>query len=254
VMPLGAVAGASRGRGVLSSVPSTGPRLRPAMLEDGERYAAYVAHELRTPLATQRVLLELALADRSADVASWRATGEDVLAACRRQERLLEACFTLARSRGRTEQSEPIDVSLIVTGVLRAHDLGGLERVVVLEPAWTSGDPDLLECLVANLVSNAIRHNVAGGRIDVATHAEGGRAALSIANTGPPIPAGELRRLFQPFQRLSSSPKRFSEGLGLGLAIVQAIADVHSAIVTARVRVGGGLEIEVSFPTPGTAR
>ena len=65
-----------------------------------ERFAAYVAHELRTPLATQRALLELALADRDADVASWREIGEDVLGACRQQERLLEACLTLARSQG----------------------------------------------------------------------------------------------------------------------------------------------------------
>lgn len=218
------------------------------MLEDGERFAAYLAHELRTPLATQRALLELALADGSADVASWREIGEDVLRACRRQERLLEACLTIARSRGRAERCEPVDLSLIVTGALRAHNLGGLESVVALEPAWTSGDPDLLERLVANLVSNAIRYNVAGGRIEVATLAEPERAVLSIANTGPPIPAGELQRLFQPFQRLSSNPKSLGDGLGLGLAIVQAIADAHSAIVTAQARSEGGLGIEVNFP------
>jgi signal transduction histidine kinase len=61
-------------------------------------FAAYIAHELRTPLATQRALLELALADRDADTAAWREIAGDVLDACKQQERLLEACLTLSRS------------------------------------------------------------------------------------------------------------------------------------------------------------
>ena len=76
----------------------------------------------------------------------------------------------------------------------------------MLEPARVAGDPDLLDRLVANLVSNAIRHNSAGGRIEVATRTEAGRAVLSVTNTGPLIPAGELQRLFQPFQRFDAHP------------------------------------------------
>jgi signal transduction histidine kinase len=220
---------------------TTGERAMPG----GEQFAAYVAHELRTPLATQRALLELALADPNADVASWREIGEDVLGACRQQERLLEACLTLARSQGRKPRCEPVDLAAITAEALRAQDLSGLKRVVVLEPARTTGDPDLLERLASNLVSNAIRHNVAGGRIEVATRTESGRAALSVANTGPLVPAAELQRLFQPFQRLNSNP---SDGVGLGLAIVQAIADLHDATVTAQAPTGGGLGIDVAFP------
>jgi signal transduction histidine kinase len=211
-------------------------------------FAAYVAHELRTPLATQRALLELALSDPDADVASWRETGEDVLGACRQQERLLEACLSLARSRGGLRRCEPVDLAGITAEALRAHDPGALESVVRLEPAWTTGDPDLLERLIANLVSNAIRHNIAGGRIEVATHTKQGHAVLSVANTGPPIPASELERLFQPFQRLNSNP-RISDGVGLGLAIVEAIAAAHSALVTAQTRAGGGLVMDVVFET-----
>jgi signal transduction histidine kinase len=207
-----------------------------------------VAHELRTPLATQRALLELALTDPNPDLASWRETGEDVLAACRQQERLLEACLTLARSKGGLQHCEPVDLAVITADTLRTHDLSALESAVSLERAWISGDPDLLERLVANLVSNAIRHNIPGGRIEVATRLESGRAVLSVANTGPLIPARELEHLFHPFQRLTSNPKTFGDGVGLGLTIVQTIADAHGAHVVARSRTGGGLEIHVSCP------
>jgi signal transduction histidine kinase len=238
--------------GLGRSIPFPGERPTPALIESGERFAAYVAHELRTPLATQRALLELALADSSADVRSWREIGEDVLAACEQQERLLEACLAFARSHGELQRCEPVDLAVIAVAALGAHDVGELERIVVLEPACTTGDPELLARLVANLVSNAIRHNIVGGQVEVATRTESGRAVLAIANTGPLIPAGELERLFQPFQRLNSNPTTFSDGVGLGLAIVQAIAEAHNAILTARPRAGGGLEIDVSFAaTPG---
>jgi signal transduction histidine kinase len=213
-----------------------------------ERFAAYIAHELRSPLATQRALLELTLTDPLADAADWRATAEDVLDACKEQERLLEACLALARSRCGLRRNDRINLAAITAEVVRADDLSEFESVVSLEPAWTDGDPSLVERLAANLVSNAIRHNVIGGRIEVETRAESGRAVLLVANTGPLVSPADVRRLFQPFQRLSSNPRNFSDGVGLGLAIVEAIADVHDAIVTATARVGGGLEIDVSFP------
>jgi signal transduction histidine kinase len=213
-----------------------------------ELLLAYVAHELRTPLATQRVLLELALGNPSADITTWREIGEDVLRACDRQEQLLEACLALARSRGGPKQCEPVDLAAIAGDALQAHDRRSLTVVVALESARTAGDPHLVERLVANLVSNAIRHNIVGGRIEVATRTESGRARFVVANTGPPVPAGELHRLFQPFQRLGLKHASSEEGVGLGLAIVQAIADAHDAFVTARARAGGGLRIDVAFP------
>jgi len=216
-----------------------------------ERFAGYVAHELRTPLATQRCLLELALADPDADVAGWREIGEDVLHACRQQERLLEACLTLARSRSGLRRHETVDIAAIALAALEAHDLSEFESLVAVEPARVSGDPVLLERLAANLISNAARHNIAGGWIEVTTRTELGNAILRVANTGPLVPAGELQRLFQPFQRLDSNPRTSNDGVGLGLAIVEAIATAHTARVSASPRAAGGLEIDVSFPASG---
>ncbi len=220
----------------------------PAMFDRGERFAAYVAHELRAPLATERALLELALTDPNADLAGWRKVAEDVLRACKQQERLLEACLTLARSRQGLERREELDLAAIAAEALRAHDLSDLESEVELEAAWTTGSPELLERLVANLLSNAVLHNTLGGRVELATRTAAGRAVLSVANTGPPIRAAEVKQLFEPFQRLGASPRRSSDGVGLGLAIVEAVAHAHGATVSARARIGGGLAIDVAFP------
>ena len=215
-----------------------------------ESFPAYVAHELRTPLATQRALLELALADPGTDVATWRETGEELLRACRQQERLLESCLTLARSkdwsrggaiRSTSRRSPPKRCESRIPASSSVSSQ--------LEPAPTTGDPDLTERLVANLISNAIRHNVSGGRIEVATRTETGRAVLSVTNTGPLIPACELERLFQPFHRLDAGPRCLNDGVGLGLAIVRAVADAHEALLTARACAGGGLAIDVAFRT-----
>ena len=236
------------GFGAGQSVPSTGERTAPALFEgDRERFAAYAAHELRAPIALQRALVEVTLADPNADTAALREMGERVLASCLRQQRLIDALLELVRSARGLARQEPVDIAAIAAAALRAHDLGELGSLVVLERARTTGDPDLLERLAANLISNAIRHNVVGGRIEVGTRAQSGRAVLSVANTGPPIPSGELQSLFRPFQRLAVRRTDSAEGAGLGLAIVQAIADAHDAYMTARARSGGGLEIHVSF-------
>jgi signal transduction histidine kinase len=231
----------------LWAAPSGAPA-GPATFEAQQRFAAYVAHELLTPIALQRALVELALADEHADTATLRAMGENILAGCEHQQRLIEALLNLTRSQCGLARHEPVDIAAITNQALQAHDLSEFESVLTLEPARATGDPDLIERLAANLVSNAARHNVTGGRIEVATHTEAEQAVLCVANTGWPIPAEELTRLFHPFQRLDSQPRTCTDGVGLGLAIVQAIADAHNATVTAHSRPGGGLKLKVRFP------
>ena len=97
-------------------------------------------------------------------------------------------------------------------------------------------------------IDNALRYNVTGGLIEVSTSMTAGRASVRVANTGPVIPADQLDRLFQPFQRLGRDRIGHAGGHGLGLAIVRAISRAHAAALTARPRPEGGLDIEVSFP------
>jgi signal transduction histidine kinase len=213
-----------------------------------QRFLAYAAHELRGEIAFQLTLAEATLADSNAGRAVLRKMGEGVIAACQRQERLLEAVLTLARSECGPLRREPVDLAATAADVLRGHHPHGLRSTVALEPAHTAGDPQLVERLVVNLVANAVRHNIPRGRVDIATYTAAGRAVFTIANTGPVIPAGDLTRLFQPFQRLTRHARSSADGAGLGLSIVQAIANAHCAAVAARPQAGGGLEIDVAFP------
>jgi signal transduction histidine kinase len=118
-----------------------------------------------------------------------------------------------------------------------------------LAPAATLGDPVLLERLTQNLVENAIRHNTPGeGWLCVRTGVVGGRAALTVSNTGPVVPRYEVETLFQPFRRLGRERVGNGRGFGLGLSIVRAIARAHGGEVTADPRPGGGLAVTVTLP------
>ena len=81
---------------------------------------------------------------------------------------------------------------------------------------------------------------------------DGGSAVVTVGTSGPVIAAGEVERLFEPFQRLDRSRSGSSGGHGLGLAIVKAVATAHEAIVTAVPRPEGGLQVEVIFAAPVT--
>jgi signal transduction histidine kinase len=220
--------------------------------EAQRQFVANASHELRTPLTLERTLLELALSDPNASVDSYRHTCEQLLAVGEQQERLIEALLTLSRSQRGLDSRQPVDLAAITAAAVAAADHDGLALDATIQAAHTTGNPRLVDRLVANLLNNAIDHNVDGGRIEVTTETRDGHAVLTIANTGPTIPASELERIFQPFQRLETTRTSGANGLGLGLSIVKAIADGHDATVSSSAPADGGLEIEISFPRSDT--
>jgi signal transduction histidine kinase len=223
-----------------------------ASFQAQRHFVANASHELRTPLTAERTLLQVALADPGADTATLRETCEQVLALGARTERLIDALLTLATGERGIERRESFDLAELAACVTAA--LGGMaaSRDVRLDaklsPAATMGDPRLVESLIVNLAENALRYNVPGGWAEISTATRDGRTVLSVRNTGPVIPPGEVGRLFQPFQRLGAGRIHRSGGHGLGLAVVSVIADAHGASVAARAREDGGLDIAVAFP------
>jgi signal transduction histidine kinase len=231
-----------------------------ASFQSQRRFVANASHELRTPLTAERTLLQVALADRDADVATLREACEQVLALGEQTERLIDALLTLATGERGIERSEPFDLGDLAARVIKPLGEAATRRGVridsTLQTASAVGDPRLAESLIANLADNALRYNVPGGWASVSTATRDGRAVVSVRNTGAAIPQEEVGRLFQPFQRLGTERvrrcgDRRPGGHGLGLAIVSAIAEAHGASVTARARGGGGLDITVVFPARG---
>jgi signal transduction histidine kinase len=213
------------------------------------QFVANASHELRTPLARQRTVLEVALRDEHASMGSLRAACERALAASEQHERLIAAMLTLARGERGLDRFDPFDLADLSEDALLTREFDGLEVTADLLPAPTLGDPGLAERLIANLIDNATRYNLPGGRLDISTGMRGGRPFLAVGNSGPPVPADQLARLFQPFERMSAARGASAgEGLGLGLAIVSAIAAAHGADLRARPREPGGLDVEIVFP------
>ena len=223
-----------------------------AAFEAQRHFVANASHELRTPLTVERSLLQVALADPNPTIDSLQNACRQALVASEQQEFLIEGLLTLASSESGLDHHEPADLAELAAHVLLAPltEIDRLELKVktTLHPAPVEGDPRLLERLLGNLVENATRHNTPHGSVEITTATSAGRAVLTVANTGPVIPATDLQRLFQPFQRLNGTRTKHHNGYGLGLSIVQAIAHAHDATLRAHSNGEGGLTIELTFP------
>jgi signal transduction histidine kinase len=218
------------------------------------------AHELRSPIASIRAQLEVAL--DHPELQDWTATARDVHADTLRLARLAEDLLLLARLDERAataprgvmagdtstgagrDRRVPVDLVALVTDV--AGRYGGA-KVTVSAPVpdkpgppdegdeasgvLVSGDRDGLDRLLVNLIDNAVRY--ASSRVTVAAAAEARQAVLTVTDDGPGIPPGDLERAFDRFARLDCARSRDADdsaGAGLGLAIVRATAQAHGGL------------------------
>jgi len=218
------------------------------------RFVANASHELRTPVTLARTLLQVALDNPELSLDGLRSTCQEVLEAGREQERLIEALLTLARSQRGLEHREAFDLAAVTAEVVQACASDARTHSLVvdsaLDRAQVSGDPQLTARLVTNLVQNAIRHNCPRGQVSVVVGTQDGHATLHVTNTGSRIPADQVQRLLQPFQRLEGDRLQGGDGFGLGLSIVAAIALVHHADLSLQPGPNGGLDVQVTFPRP----
>jgi signal transduction histidine kinase len=215
------------------------------------RFVANASHELRTPLTVMRTAIDVTLAKPDPTAAQLTGMAVDVRVAADRAESLIEALLTLARSDRGGLRREQADLGVLAEDALDsaapAIRAGALRVETALEPAPTSGDLVLLDRLVANLVDNAVRHNSAGGWIQVATGMRGGAAYVAVTNGGCKIPQEVAPQLFEPFRRLDGNAES-PGGTGLGLSIVRSVAIAHHGNVVARARPAGGLDVSVLLP------
>ena len=211
-------------------------------------FSANVSHELRTPLAILRAEAEIKLADPDATQAE-RDFAQRILDSTEQGERTVDGLLALARSESGLLSRVEVDFAELTGDVVGdlAASANQVELTLDLGEATAWGDRALLERLVANLVENAIRHNVQGGWVRVEVAQEAGEAVLRVGNSGPRLTPEEVDTFFEPFVRRQESGAG-RDGLGLGLSIVRAIVQSHSGTVSARARRDGGLDVEVRLP------
>ncbi|MEV6521776.1 HAMP domain-containing sensor histidine kinase [Longispora sp. NPDC051575] len=154
--------------------------------------------------------------------------------------------LTLARGESTVLDRRPADLADAARSAARElaeeAQAAGVRITLTTAPAPVKGDPALLRQVALNLLANAIRHNHADGTVEMSTGQAENTSYLEVTNTGPALDPHEIPALFEPFHRGRE------RGLGLGLAIVEAIITTHHGMITATSRTGGGLITRVQLP------
>jgi signal transduction histidine kinase len=210
------------------------------------------AHELRSPLASLRVQLEVA--QRLGPESDWDSIVDDVMVDVDRLDRLVGDLLALARmDEARELRREPVQLDELVARVVggyahaRVPVTTGEESGVVVQ-----GDPDGIHRVIVNLIDNAVRYARSEVHVDVRRGRLAGRpiVRLTVTDDGPGIAPAERERVFDRFYRIEESRARESGGTGLGLPIVRDLVRAHGGSVRLTDRPGGlpGLQALVVLP------
>jgi two-component system, OmpR family, sensor kinase len=226
-----------------------------ASFERQVRFTADASHELRTPLAVLYSHAELALA-RPRSEEDYRDTLQSCLSAAARMRALVDGLLTLARAdAGRLELArQPLDLCRVAEEVAEQYAQQATQVGVTLaadvpeRPVRVSGDAVFLARVAENLLANALRHTLAGGQVRVSVAEEGGRALLSVTDTGCGIPTEDQPRIFERFLRVDKARSRASGGSGLGLAICKSLVEAHGGTIRFTSQPGQGTTFVVDLP------
>jgi len=224
-----------------------GNRMRTALL-------AAVSHDLRTPLASIKASVSSL---RQTDVEWSEADEADLLATIEQNADRLDALIgnLLDMSRLHTGSLQPFLRPTAIDEVAPVA-AGGLDDSLRLEMAVPDGfplvlaDPGLLERVLANLFSNALRYSPAGRPPELHAVLDGGTVRLEVADHGPGVPDELKERIFEPFERVGDR----HPGVGLGLAVARGFAEAMGGRIGAFDTPGGGLTVRVTLPAAGEDR
>ena len=216
------------------------------------RFAANASHELRTPLATTQTMIDVALSDPQASTEDLRTVLTRVLETNRANRETIDALLDLADAQSGKLARENVDMEATVRDALGliAPEIAERDLRVSshLRPVQVPGDPVLLRQSVSNLLRNAARYNVEGGRITVGMARLDDGVRLTIRNDGPVVAAESVESLREPFVRGEGRGRTRGSGHGLGLAIVTAVATAHGGELRLSANPDGGLTAVLELP------
>lgn len=209
--------------------------------ERQRRFVADASHELRTPFATMRTQVDVALSTPDLSGPELRQVIAEISEVVDRGSDLVNAMLSLSRAEAVAGHKRTDLADLAAEVLTSTPGLASLEPETSLSETFVEGDPVLLDRLVSNLVRNAVAYNRTGGVLDIEVFPAGDRAVLIVRNDGPVLVESEVPMLFSRFHRHETAGEE--AGFGLGLSVVEAITRAHEGTVVAHARPEGGLEV-----------
>jgi signal transduction histidine kinase len=218
------------------------------LLQRERQFVQDASHELRTPITV--ALGHAELIERGSGDPEMAEDARVVIDELVRLRRLADRLLLLATTEDPDFLSRsPVDVAELLAAVLqRWAPIDRRWRLGPVEPATVDGDPDRLGLALDALVENAVKHTAPSDEIRLGARSSGGLVAITVADSGAGMPADQLATIFERFTRLDEARTRDRGGVGLGLAIVQAIARAHGGTARARSAPGAGSTFELALP------
>lgn len=211
--------------------------------ESRRQFVSDASHELKTPLASIRLLTDSILQNENMDRETTLEFVQDIGESAERLQRLSEKLLDLSRlDSGAVRQEVPVDLTEAARRTMRLLTPLAQEKEVTLScasagPVYILAGEDDVSQILYNLVENAVKYNTPGGTVDITVRG-GAEAALTVADTGIGIPEEDLPHIFSRFYRVDKARSREAGGSGLGLSIVQDAVALY----------GGGIRVEPNRP------
>ena len=218
------------------------------------RFVSDASHELKTPLASIRLLADSILQNQEIDQETVRDFVGDIGDEAERLTRITEHLLALTRLDSLpVGETQIVDMAQVTQRAINMLTPVAEAADVTVEATWKPGctlrctEDDLYQ-ICFNLIENAIKYNFPGGRVFVTVRRDGDQVLLEVADTGVGIPEDELPKVFNRFYRVDKARSRAAGGTGLGLSIVRDTVRRHGGWVTAQRRQSEGSVFTVGFP------
>lgn len=218
------------------------------------RFVSDASHELKTPLASIRLLSDSIVNADNMDMDTLREFVTDIGNEAERLSRTTEKLLSLSKLDSGTPMGrERLDIRLVAEKTLHLLAPLAKEHQIILETVLNKGcliygSEDLVYRIIFNLAENSIKYNLPGGRVKILLYPKNGQVLLTVEDTGIGIPAEDLPHIFSRFYRVDKARSRDAGGSGLGLSIVYDAIRFHNGEVRVENRAQGGTRFVVSFP------